>query len=73
MAETLSDVMKSINKKFGENIMKVGVDDLTEYGTLSIGSPGFDFCLYNSFNFITSIISLLMKSFKTCPGPTLGS
>ena len=49
MAETLSDVMKSINKKFGENIMKVGVDDLTEYGTLSIGSPGFDFCLYNSF------------------------
>ena len=37
MAETLSDVMKSINKKFGENIMKLGVDDLTEYGTLSIG------------------------------------
>ena len=29
--------------------MTVGVEDLTNYGTLSLGSPGFDFCLYNSF------------------------
>lgn len=45
----LSSILKSINKKFGENVAKVGVDDLTAYGTLSLGSPSFDFCLYNSF------------------------
>lgn len=47
--QSVSDILKSINKKFGENIMTVGVEDLTNYGTLSLGSPGFDFCLYNSF------------------------
>ena len=26
-----------------------GVENLTNFGTLSLGSPGFDFCLYNSF------------------------
>ena len=46
--QSVSDILKSINKKFGENIMTVGVEDLTNYGTLSLGSPGFDFCLYNS-------------------------
>ena len=51
MAEVrdLKSTLKSINKKFGENVMKVGVNDLTSYGTLSLGSPSFDFCLYNSF------------------------
>lgn len=51
MAEVkdLKSTLKSINKKFGDNVMKVGVDDLTSYGTLSLGSPSFDFCLYNSF------------------------
>lgn len=48
-AQSVSDILKSINKKFGENVMTVGVEDLTNYGTLSLGSPGFDFCLYNSF------------------------
>ena len=52
MAKTLdclADILKDVNKKFGEGVMTVGVEDLTEYGTLSLGSPGFDFCLYNSF------------------------
>lgn len=49
MADTLADVMKNINKKFGNKVMQQGVDDLTGYGTLTIGSPGFDFVLYNSF------------------------
>lgn len=49
MADALADVMKNINKKFGNKVMQQGVDDLTGYGTLTIGSPGFDFVLYNSF------------------------
>lgn len=47
--ECLSDILKDVNKKFGDGVMTVGVEDLTNYGTLSLGSPGFDFCLYNSF------------------------
>lgn len=47
--ECLADILKQVNKKFGEDVMTVGVEDLTNYGTLSLGSPGFDFCLYNSF------------------------
>lgn len=47
--ESLSDILKDINKKFGNDVMTVGVEDLTDYGTLSFGSPGLDFCLYNSF------------------------
>lgn len=47
--ECLSDILKDVNKKFGDGVMTLGVEDLTNYGTLSLGSPGFDFCLYNSF------------------------
>ena len=47
--ECLADILKDVNKKFGQDVMTVGVEDLTNYGTLSLGSPGFDFCLYNSF------------------------
>lgn len=46
---SVNDILKNINKKYGDNVMTVGVEDLTNYGTLSLGSPGFDFCLYNSF------------------------
>lgn len=51
MAEelTLTDVLKSISKKFGDKVAKIGVDELQSGGTLSLGSPSFDFCLYNSF------------------------
>lgn len=47
--DSVNDILKNINKKFGENVMTMGVEDLTDYGTLSFGSPGLDFCLYNSF------------------------
>ena len=47
--DCLSDILKDVNKKFGDGVITVGVEDLTSYGTLSLGSPGFDFCLYNSF------------------------
>ena len=50
MAEELSltEILKDIQKKQTKNAITVGVDDLTAYGTLSMGSPGLDFCLYNS-------------------------
>lgn len=42
----LTSVLKNISKKFGENVVKVGVDSLTVDGELSLGSPTFDFCVY---------------------------
>lgn len=47
--DSIQDILKNINKKYNDNVLTVGVEDLTSYGTLSLGSPGFDFCLYNSF------------------------
>ena len=51
MAESLSlqEILKKINKKQENDVVTIGVEDLTAYGTLSLGSPGLDFCLYNSF------------------------
>jgi recombination protein RecA len=48
MAEVkdLQSVLKGIAKKFGENVVKVGVQDLTVDGTLSLGSLSADFCIY---------------------------
>ena len=46
---SLSDILKDVSKKYGQDVITIGVEDLTNYGTLSLGSPGFDFCLYNSF------------------------
>lgn len=46
---TLTEILKGIGKKQGKDVITVGVEDLTKYGTLSLGSPGLDFCLYNSF------------------------
>lgn len=46
---SVAEILKDVNKRFGEKAMTVGVEDLTSYGTLSLGSPGLDFCLYNSF------------------------
>lgn len=47
--DSVADILKEVNKKYNDNVMTVGVEDLTSYGTLSLGSPGFDFCLYNCF------------------------
>lgn len=46
---SVADILKDVNKKYNDTVLTVGVEDLTGYGTLSLGSPGFDFCLYNSF------------------------
>lgn len=48
MAEqkTLSSVLKSISKKYGDTVVKVGVESLELDGILSLGSPSFDFAVY---------------------------
>lgn len=43
---TLNEVLKDISKKFGDNVVKIGVEDLTVDGVLSLGSPSADFSLY---------------------------
>ena len=42
----LQGVLKDIAKKYGDNVAKVGVEDLACDGVLSLGSPSADFCLY---------------------------
>ena len=48
MAEqkSLSDVLKNISKKYGDNVVKKGVDSLDVDGILSLGTPTFDFAVY---------------------------
>ena len=45
MAEqkSLNSILKDISKKYGDEVIALGVEDLTTYGTLSLGSPSFDF------------------------------
>lgn len=42
----LKDVLKDIGKKYGTNVVKLGVEDLAIDGVLSLGSPTFDYCVY---------------------------
>ena len=44
--KSLNEVLKSLNKKFGENVVKIGADSLEVDGILSLGSPMADYCLY---------------------------
>lgn len=44
--DSLSEVMKKISKKYGDNVVRVGAQDLTVDGVLSLGSPSLDFCIY---------------------------
>ncbi len=44
--ESLSEVLKGIQKKYGEAVVRVGVEDLAVDGLLSLGSPALDFCIY---------------------------
>lgn len=43
---SLEEAIKSIQKKFGDTVLKVGVESLEVDGLLSLGSPSADFCLY---------------------------
>lgn len=47
-SKTSSQIIKELEKKYSGNVVTIGVDDLRSYGTLSLGSPSLDFCLYNS-------------------------
>lgn len=42
----LNDVLKQINKKYGDNIARIGAEGLEVDGVLSLGSPMADYCLY---------------------------
>lgn len=42
----LRSSLKDIQKKFGDSVVKIGVEDLGCDGVLSLGSPSFDFCVY---------------------------
>ena len=44
--KSLNEVLKSLNKKFGENVVKIGAESLEVDGILSLGSPMADYCLY---------------------------
>lgn len=44
--KSLNEVLKSLNKKFGENVVKIGAESLEVDGVLSLGSPMADYCLY---------------------------
>ena len=46
MAESLNAVLKQISKKYGDSVVKFGVEDLAVDGMLSLGSPGLDFAIY---------------------------
>ena len=43
---SLSEVLKNIQKEYGESVVKIGVDGLEVDGILSLGSPSLDFCIY---------------------------
>ena len=48
MAEvkSLDSVLKSLTKKYGDNVVKFGAESLEVDGVLSLGSPMADYCLY---------------------------
>lgn len=43
----LTSVLKKVNKDFGDTLLSVGVDKKSR-SLFSLGSPGLDFCTYNS-------------------------
>lgn len=45
-SKSLNEVLKSISKKYGDSVVKYGIDALDVEGTLSLGSPGLDFAIY---------------------------
>ena len=44
--KSLEEVLKGISKKYGDSVIKEGVEDLTVDGILSLGTPTFDFAVY---------------------------
>lgn len=43
---SLTEAIKKIQKDFGQNVVKFGVESLEVDGVLSLGTPSFDFCIY---------------------------
>lgn len=47
-AKSLQEILKGIEKSYGKGITTIGVGDRPARETFSLGTPGFDFCTYNS-------------------------
>jgi len=45
--QDLKSILKSINKKYEDTVVKIGVEEREKSSFLSLGTPGFDFCTYN--------------------------
>lgn len=45
----ISEIMKKLEKKNGVAVITSGVKAVASAGTLSLGSPSLDYCLFNSF------------------------
>lgn len=48
-SKSLNEVLKSISKKYGDSVVKYGIDSLDVDGTLSLGSPGLDLLFTEEF------------------------
>lgn len=46
MADSLKNILKDIAKKYGDNVAKIGAEDLSVDGLLSFGSPMADYPIY---------------------------
>jgi len=46
--KNLQEILKGIEKSYGKGITTVGVGDRPKKSYFSLGTPGFDFCTYNS-------------------------
>lgn len=46
--KSLQEILKGIEKQYGKGITTVGVKERPLRDTFSLGTPGFDFCTYNS-------------------------
>lgn len=44
----LKDILKDINKKYGDVVAQEGVEERKKFDSFSLGTPGFDFCTYNA-------------------------
>lgn len=46
--KSLQEILKGIEKSYGKGVTSFGVSDRPQRETFSLGTPGFDFCTYNS-------------------------
>lgn len=45
-SSTVFEILKNIQKKYGDTVVSIGAEDLRSEGILSLGSPSLDFAIY---------------------------